>query len=33
MFEFVVPRDARVPAPHSHDAFEETLYGLEGVAS
>ncbi len=33
MFEFVVPRGARVPAPHSHDAFDETLYGLEGVNS
>jgi mannose-6-phosphate isomerase-like protein (cupin superfamily) len=33
MFEFLVPRGARVPAPHSHDAFEETLYGLEGVNS
>jgi len=20
-----------MPAPHSHDAFEETIYGLEGV--
>jgi len=31
MFEFLVPRGARVPAPHSHEAFEETVYGLEGV--
>jgi quercetin dioxygenase-like cupin family protein len=31
MFEFLVPRGARVPAPHSHEAFDETLYGLEGV--
>src|SRR3954447_9975613 len=22
-----------MPAPHSHDAFEETIYGLEGVTS
>ena len=29
MFEFVVPRGARLPAPHSHDAFDETVYGLE----
>ena len=21
----------RMPAPHSHDGFEETIYGLEGV--
>jgi uncharacterized cupin superfamily protein len=22
-----------MPAPHSHDAFEETIYGLEGVTA
>lgn len=32
MFECEVPAEGRVPAPHSHDAFEETIYGLEGVA-
>jgi uncharacterized cupin superfamily protein len=26
-----VPADAKMPAPHSHDGFEETIYGLEGV--
>ena len=31
MFEFAVPAGARVPIPHSHDAYEETIYGLEGV--
>ena len=31
MFEFVVPAEARVPAAHSHDGYEETIYGLEGV--
>lgn len=31
MFECAVPADAKVPIPHSHDAFEETIYGLEGV--
>lgn len=31
VFEFDVPAGARVPAPHSHDGYEETLYGLEGV--
>lgn len=31
MFEFTVPAAARVPVPHSHDAFDETLYGLEGA--
>lgn len=30
VFEVVVPPGAHVPAPHSHDAYEETLYGLEG---
>ena len=31
MFEFVVPAQARVPIAHSHDAFDETIYGLSGV--
>ncbi len=31
MFEFEVGPGAKVPAAHSHDAYEETLYGLEGV--
>jgi quercetin dioxygenase-like cupin family protein len=22
-----------MPAPHSHDGFEETIYGLEGVSA
>jgi quercetin dioxygenase-like cupin family protein len=33
MFEFDVPAGARVPAAHSHDAYEETIYGLDGVLS
>ena len=33
VFECYVPADARMPAPHSHDGFEETIYGLEGVTS
>jgi quercetin dioxygenase-like cupin family protein len=33
MFECFVPTDSRMPAPHSHDAFEETIYGLEGVTT
>ena len=28
VFECTVPPGAKVPAPHSHDAFEETIYGL-----
>jgi quercetin dioxygenase-like cupin family protein len=31
MFEFDVPAGARVPIAHSHDAYEETIYGLKGV--
>jgi quercetin dioxygenase-like cupin family protein len=32
-FECYVPANARMPAPHSHDGFEETIYGLEGVST
>jgi quercetin dioxygenase-like cupin family protein len=31
LFEFDVPAGARVPIPHSHDSYEETIYGLDGV--
>jgi quercetin dioxygenase-like cupin family protein len=31
VFEFDVPARAKVPVAHSHDAYEETIYGLEGV--
>ena len=31
MFEFDVPAGAKVPIAHSHDAYEETIYGLSGV--
>jgi len=30
-FECDVPAAAKVPAPHSRDAFEETIYGLAGT--
>jgi len=33
VFECHVPANARMPAPHSHDRFEETIYGLEGVST
>jgi quercetin dioxygenase-like cupin family protein len=33
VFECFVPASSRMPAPHSHDAFEETIYGLEGVST
>jgi quercetin dioxygenase-like cupin family protein len=31
VFEFEVPSGAKVPIAHSHDAYEETIYGLAGV--
>jgi quercetin dioxygenase-like cupin family protein len=31
VFECAVAGGAMVPPPHSHDAFDETVYGLEGV--
>jgi quercetin dioxygenase-like cupin family protein len=31
VFEFTVPAGARVPISHSHDGYEETVYGLEGT--
>src|SRR5271167_1511829 len=33
VFECYVPANARMPAPHSHNGFEETIYGLEGVST
>jgi quercetin dioxygenase-like cupin family protein len=30
-FEFTVPAGAKVPLPHYHKDYDETLYGLEGV--
>jgi quercetin dioxygenase-like cupin family protein len=33
VFEVDVPVGARVPAPHSHDAFEETIFGLRGTTT
>jgi quercetin dioxygenase-like cupin family protein len=33
-FEVLVPGGQRLPAPaHSHDHYEETIYGLEGVST
>ncbi|MBW6400915.1 cupin domain-containing protein [Roseomonas sp. HJA6] len=31
MFDFVVPPNARVPAPHYHEACDEIVYGLDGI--
>jgi quercetin dioxygenase-like cupin family protein len=33
VFEFDVPAGAKLPAAHSHDGYEETVYGLEGVVT
>ena len=33
MFEFTVPAGAKVPVPHSHEHYDETIYGLEGVVT
>ena len=31
MFEFEVPVGAKVPLPHFHKEYDETIYGVEGV--
>lgn len=31
MFEFGVPAGAKVPLPHYHEHYDETIYGLEGI--
>lgn len=31
LFEMTVPSGANMPAAHSHDGFDETIFGLEGV--
>jgi quercetin dioxygenase-like cupin family protein len=31
VFEFDVPAGAKLPGAHSHDGYEETIYGLRGV--
>jgi len=31
VFEFDVPAGARIAGAHSHDGYEETIYGLDGV--
>ena len=31
VFEFDVPAGAKVPVAHSHDGYEETIYGLDGA--
>jgi len=31
MFEFTVPAGAKVPLPHYHKEYDETIYGIAGV--
>jgi quercetin dioxygenase-like cupin family protein len=33
VFEFTVPAGAKVPTPHSHAHYDETIYGLEGATT
>ncbi|MEO7046743.1 MAG: cupin domain-containing protein [Ferruginibacter sp.] len=31
VFEFTVPAGSKVPLPHAHEHFDETIYGLAGI--
>ena len=33
MFEFTVPVGAKMPLPHSHKHYDETIYGVQGVVT
>ena len=33
VFEASIPGNSGMPAAHSHDGFEETIYGLDGVTT
>ncbi len=33
VFEVGITARGKMPAPHSHDSFEATIYGLEGVST
>ena len=33
LFEFTVPAAAKMPQPHSHKHYDETVYGVEGVVT
>src|SRR5215510_11985512 len=33
MFEFTIPAGARMPLPHKHERYDETIYGGEGVVT
>jgi quercetin dioxygenase-like cupin family protein len=33
IFEMLVPPDARMPVPHYHETWDETIYGVAGVTT
>ena len=33
VFEMLVPPDARMPVPHYHETWDETIYGVAGVTT
>src|SRR4051794_34584793 len=33
IFEFTAPVGAKMPLPHSHKHYDETVYGVEGVVT
>jgi quercetin dioxygenase-like cupin family protein len=33
VFEITIQAHGRMPAPHSHDSYEETIYGLTGTST
>ena len=33
MFEMTLQPDARMPVPHHHESWEETVYGLTGTST
>ena len=33
MFEFRVPVGVKMPLPHKHERYDETIYGVEGVVT
>ncbi len=33
MFEMTLQPDARMPVPHHHESWEETVYGLTGSST
>ena len=33
LFEMTVQPNARMPVPHYHESWDETIYGLDGVTT